>query len=278
MSDAEPDYEEEHENERALRSGEEAALTPEEQEEALEEQLRVEKRRYFNVSRSLAASFLFVLPLLAIYELGILTDISAAAVWVKAPISWLQRHPVEILGADTTVILNAVFIVLMVLAAWRLGRLGALRARTFLGMLTESGLYALLVGPIALFPLVGRWEFGPFTANFSHFWPKIVASCGAGVYEELLFRLLLMGIVVFLAKEVGGLRTFSAGLLALFVSGVVFSAAHFLSPAESPNYTAFMFRLVAGMIFGVIYLTRGFGIAAWTHALYDIYVLCFLAE
>ena len=277
MSDA--DYEKERDDEEgALRSDEAAELTPEEQQEALEEQLRAEKRRYFNVSRSLAAGFLFVLPLLAVYELGVLTDISAAAAWAKTPISWLRRHPVEILGADTTVILNAVFIAAMALAAWRLGRLGALRGRTFLGMLLESGLYAVLIVPIALFPLVGRWEFGPFAANFSDFWPKIVASCGAGVYEELLFRLLLMGVLVFLAKELGGLKPFAAGLLALFVSGVLFSAAHFLSPAESPNYTAFLFRLIAGMVFGVIYLTRGFGIAAWTHALYDIYVLCFLVE
>ena len=32
-------------------------------------------------------------------------------------------------------------------------------------------------------------------------------------------------------------------------------------------------RAVAGVAFSALYLARGFGITAWTHALYDIAVL-----
>jgi hypothetical protein len=31
--------------------------------------------------------------------------------------------------------------------------------------------------------------------------------------------------------------------------------------------------MIAGLFFSVLYLLRGFGIAAWSHALYDIAVM-----
>lgn len=253
----------------------EPELSPEEQKER-DEKRRAEERGYLRVSRSLSASLLSLLPLLAVYELGILTDVSAAAAWIKTPIFWLRAHPVELLGTDLTAILNGVFIVAILVAVWWLGRLGALHGRTFLAMFTESVFYALLIGPAALFPLIRRWEFAEFSPNLANFWPKVVASCGAGVYEEIVFRFLLLGVIYFIAKERGKLHAVTAGLLALFVSGVIFSIAHFLS--EDPDYTAFMYRLMVGIIFGIIYLTRGLGIAAWTHALYDVYVLCFVVQ
>ncbi len=257
----------------------EPELTPEEGLEVeLAQQRLARERSYFIVSRSLSASLIFVIPLLVIYELGILSDINAAALWVKTPISWLRAHPAQLLGANITLILNAIGILAVFMAVRRLGRLGALHLGTFYGMFAESCVYALLIGPIALLPLVGRWEFPGFSPNLSNFWAKIVMSCGAGVYEEFLFRFLLLGIIFFLAQELGKLGRFSAGALALFISGAVFSAAHFLGPGENPAYSAFIYRLVAGMVFGVIYLARGFGIAAFTHALYDVYVLCFIAD
>jgi hypothetical protein len=36
---------------------------------------------------------------------------------------------------------------------------------------------------------------------------------------------------------------------------------------------SFVFRTVAGLAFSGLYVTRGFGITAWTHALYDIFLL-----
>lgn len=251
----------------------EEALTAEEEAELAEER-RAAERRYFRVSRSLAASLLFVLPLLAVYELGILADVNAAAVWVKTPISWLRRHPIQILGANSTLIVNSVAMAVILVAVWRLGRRGALHAGTFLAMLMESIAYALLLGPLALLPLIGRWQFAGVPLHMHHFWAKLVTSCGAGLYEEFLFRLVLLGAVFFMTKELGRLKAVTAGAVALVASAVIFSVAHFLSPAENPDFSAFMYRLMAGIVLGLIFLTRGFGIAAWTHALYDIYVLC----
>jgi hypothetical protein len=34
-----------------------------------------------------------------------------------------------------------------------------------------------------------------------------------------------------------------------------------------------VFRTIGGLFFSALYVLRGFGITAWTHALYDILVL-----
>ncbi len=236
---------------------------------------RAAQRRYFNVTRTLSAGLLFSLPLLLIYEAGVIADINAAAVWVKWPISsWLRRHPMEMMGARVTLVVNGLLAVGVIVAAWRVARLGALHVGTFGGMFSESAVYALLLGPVALLPMIGRWEFPGLTLNTGDLWPKMVISAGAGFYEEFVFRFLLLGAVYFLAKELGKVGAVGAGAIALMVSGAVFSAVHFLSPQSEPDYAAFLYRLMAGLLLGVIYLTRGFGVAAWTHALYDMYVLC----
>ncbi len=247
-------------------------------EEELEEELLLEERRYFNVSRSLSASLLFALPLLGIYEVGVLllhSEVNAAAVLIKSPISWLQRGPTELLGRNVILLLNAAIMAAALVAIWRLRRLGALHGGTFLGMLLESCAYALLLGPVALFPLTGKFEFGGFSPHFENWFLGLVTSSGAGFYEELLFRFVILGAIFALVKSFVGLRPVTAGAVGLLLSGAMFSAAHFLSPGESPDLGIFLYRLGAGMALGTIFLVRGFGIAAWTHALYDVYVICF---
>jgi len=237
-----------------------------------------DERRYFNVTRSLSAGFIAALPLLAIYELGIMKDINAAAYVAKLPIVWLRKHPSHILGPHPLLVLNSVLIFVAVIAFIRLRRKSALHVGTFGGMLVESTAYALILGPLSLLMMGVRTNLAIFSPHLDDFGAKLVISCGAGLYEELLFRALLLGALYVLAKELGGLKAVTAGVIALVLSGAVFSAVHFLSPGEPIRMSTFIFRLIAGILLGIIFLTRGFGIAAWTHALYDLFILCFLAQ
>jgi hypothetical protein len=254
-------------------------LTPEELAQLEEERLAAE-RSYFNVTRSLSAGVLFALPLLAAYELGVLIfgrELNAAADILKTPFSWLQEHPTQIFGVDLMLVAGLVLIALALAAVWRVGRLGALRAGTFAGMFCESLLYAMLLGPLALAPITGELKFGGFSPHLEDFLLKLTVAAGAGFYEEAFFRFAVLGAIFYLAKELGKLRPFAAGALALVLSGAFFSAAHFLGGEEAPALGMFIYRLAAGTILGLVFLTRGFGIAAWTHAIYDLYVLCFAA-
>ena len=99
-------------------------------------------------------------------------------------------------------------------------------------------------------------------------------SLGAGIYEELLFRVLLVGALAWLARRAFGWGPAAAGMLSPRVLGaLIFSAFHYIGPYGDPlELGSFTFRAVAGVLFSGLYLLRGFGITAWTHALYDVFL------
>ena len=72
--------------------------------------------------------------------------------------------------------------------------------------------------------------------------------------------------------RLGGYDFLNNGLA--YFSSTLFSAIHHLGPLGDPfSVWVFTFRLLAGLVFGVIYWFRGFAVAVYTHALYDMYVL-----
>ena len=103
-------------------------------------------------------------------------------------------------------------------------------------------------------------------------WEQLVGFLGAGVYEEALFRLLL---VPFLFYALRLLQTpqVLASALAVTGSALLFSLAHHAgSPGESFTWFAFVFRWMAGVFFAWVFVLRGFGIAVGAHTAYDILV------
>ena len=57
----------------------------------------------------------------------------------------------------------------------------------------------------------------------------------------------------------------------MIVGALVFSAFHYIGPyGDRLDLASFTFRAVAGVLFSALYLLRGFGITAWTHAIYDV--------
>jgi hypothetical protein len=107
-------------------------------------------------------------------------------------------------------------------------------------------------------------------------WRQQFARCvlfvGAGVYEEFLFRLLLLPALVLLFTK-GGVPAARAGLLAILWTSVLFSAAHYIGPGgDSFSLFTFLFRFLAGLFFATVFLHRGFGIVVGCHAAYDLLV------
>ncbi|MBA7645495.1 hypothetical protein ES703_53253 [subsurface metagenome] len=105
----------------------------------------------------------------------------------------------------------------------------------------------------------------------------IVTGIGAGIYEELVFRLILICLLMILFQNVLQLGRKNSIILSVLVSAALFSAHHHiiylhgqLAPAAPFNWTEFGFRTIAGIYFAVLFAVRGFGITAGTHAFYDI--------
>jgi hypothetical protein len=102
---------------------------------------------------------------------------------------------------------------------------------------------------------------------------EIVISLGAGPYEELIFRLFLVELLLWLMIK--GVRTEerTAVVVAVLVSATLFAGYHYLPETGEPfTWGSFLFRTGAGIYFSLIFVARGYGIAAGCHTFYDILV------
>lgn len=103
-------------------------------------------------------------------------------------------------------------------------------------------------------------------------WLLAVSFVGAGVYEEALFRLWMLPALYLVLL---GLQLPKTPALygAIFASSLLFTIAHYIGAgADRYDTFTFTFRLLAGHCFAALFLARGFGIAAGTHAMYDLLV------
>ena len=103
---------------------------------------------------------------------------------------------------------------------------------------------------------------------------QVTLAIGAGIYEEFLFRVLLIaGLSGILGFVFMWDKTFK-NIIAVVLSGGIFSAFHFMGEyGDFFSMELFLIRFFAGLILGVLYMYRGFGITAYTHSIYDLIVL-----
>jgi membrane protease YdiL (CAAX protease family) len=100
----------------------------------------------------------------------------------------------------------------------------------------------------------------------------LVGFLGAGVYEEALFRLVLIP-VFFAALRALQTPQVIASSAAITASSLLFSLAHHAgTPGEAFTWFAFIFRWLAGVYFAWVFVVRGFGVAVGTHTAYDVLV------
>jgi len=210
----------------------------------------------------------FCLPFVAAYEIGALY--SDRGILARS----LLADVLEAFGPAGQYLPG--LIVVVVLLAWHIARRDRweLDWRLYLAMAAES--VALATPLIMLALLWGRepaWSHAlrAATAVGPAAWQQdLLLAIGAGVYEELVFRLVAITLLHLLLVDLIGL-TFKVGsALAIACSAVLFAAYHF--DAGNPfTWLRFFFYSVAGAYFGVLFAVRGFGIVAATHAFYDIF-------
>jgi hypothetical protein len=107
---------------------------------------------------------------------------------------------------------------------------------------------------------------------------NLALYCGAGIYEELVFRLFLLGLLIAAFRLIFPKQRTAASAAAVVLGALLFSAFHYLGPArDSFSAGSFVQRTLAGLYFSILFVTRGFGVTAASHAIYDIIVGVILA-
>jgi len=242
-------------------------------------------RDYWLTSREPRYSLSFAFPLLVVYEVLAfsLSHGDVARVRNGADVL-LKRLFVTLGGRNGLVVFGALLVgggAAIVLRDLR--RSGKLEPRFFIYMFAESVCYALVFGGITgtltglLLP--GIALAGPHLSLLAiapsglSLPSQLMISLGAGIYEELLFRVILVSGLAWLARRIFGWSASGAGIFAVVLGALIFSAFHYIGPYGEPlELGSFTFRTVAGLLFSGLYLLRGFGITAWTHALYDVFL------
>lgn len=163
---------------------------------------------------------------------------------------------------------------------WSIGRIRTLglawRTGSLAGVL-EGVLWGLALGPLLRFATSVLPLRAPLALEGGH--ERLALAAGAGLYEELIFRALLLGCGVLTLFAVARLLGWSDAArpalvaLALALSSLAFAWAHRLGDPGALSPEVFAFRALAGLVFGGIFLLRGLAVAAWAHAGYDALLL-----
>ena len=238
---------------------------------------------YFANSRAPRYSVLFALPLLIVYE-------GLAALLGGDEGGTLRNGADVLLRSIFTLVAgrngSRVFIAVMILVGvWFVARdlkrsRGSLRPSIFFAMLAESAVLAvafgIVVSALTAQVLGSMHLLATGQIDKANWAARLMLSLGAGLYEELFFRVLLVSTFAAGARVLLRANGRAAGVLATAVGAVVFSAFHYIGPyGDSFQVRSFAFRTISGVAFSALYLVRGFGITAWTHALYDTFLLLF---
>lgn len=240
---------------------------------------------YLTDSKTPLASLVFLLPLIILYEVGTIFFARDHATGAETRIIAfnLLNDFLALFGA-TGRYLPALAVV-SILTWWHIARRDPWRIRpqTLAGMTAESLCWSVPLMALAYFmahylPLSAGQSSAPGVNGFTSpgepsLAAMIVLSLGAGIYEELVFRLVAFAVLSLVLSDVLGMKHRTTLVVTLLVSSIAFSLYHYLG-WEQPQWQTFVFRTVAGIFFGVLYLTRGFGVTAGAHAAYDVIVHC----
>jgi hypothetical protein len=245
--------------------------------------LSASSTRYWRASRAPRYSLTFAFPLLVMYEVLAFTLSHESLAGVRNGADVLLKSVFVLFGGrNGLIVFGGLLVGTGVALVWRdRRRSGPVEGRVFALMLVESIVYALLFG-LVTGTLTGLLLGGLRTAIALRLAvappgmslaTQLMISLGAGIYEELLFRVLLVGALAWTARRLFGWGPGAAGLLATVLGALVFSAFHYVGPyGDRLELGSFTFRAIAGVLFSGLYLLRGFGITAWTHALYDVFL------
>jgi len=228
-------------------------------------------------SRNLLTNLILIFPLLIVYQLGVLltypllNGADFVTVLLFGKLGFTQPQYLMF------VLVVTVGFLIAVVSLRR--RHQPFQPRIIVPIVLESTIYALTMGSLIVLLMTKVFGINPrLAAGIEHegILARVVMSLGAGVYEELVFRLGLLGGIAALCQKVLRWGRWPSGAIALVISSFLFSAAHHVPPYGDPlRMDVFTFRVLAGMFFGALFWMRGLAVAVYTHAFYDVYVLLF---
>ncbi|MHC4871420.1 MAG: CPBP family intramembrane glutamic endopeptidase [Planctomycetota bacterium] len=226
---------------------------------------------YIEESKRPGTCLAFVLPILVTYEIGIrIINIDTTTHTVNGADAIIKEslRQVGFYGS----LLSAICIILtLFLLHLHRGYNWHIRKSTIFTMIPESILVAL---PLLALDRLVKHVIMAIGAGEATIGETIILSLGAGVYEEYLFRLVLLGGSLYLINRLFKRHKNFIQPACVIIVSVLFAVFHHIGPfGDTFELRIFAFRTLAGIYFSWIYLSRGFGIAVGCHTAYDLMVV-----
>jgi hypothetical protein len=222
-------------------------------------------RRYVREARRPLICLLFLLPGVLIYEVAVrrlpggspgLHDLMAHSM-LHNVLAWFGITGIWVPG----VVLTATLLI------WHARRGQRLNVRWWVlpAMLLES---AVLAVPLLVISALIPPPDSPLVASLG---TRLTLALGAGIYEELVFRLFLIHALMWLLGDIAQVRGTAQMIVAAGLAALVFAACHYPPlGAEAFEWKSFWFRATGGAYLGAVFLGRGVGLSAGAHVLYNV--------
>ncbi|MBL7014493.1 MAG: CPBP family intramembrane metalloprotease [Candidatus Marinimicrobia bacterium] len=227
---------------------------------------------YFSLSKTPFYSFVFTVPLFILYEIGVLAVADDDIYILRNGADVFLRQILESFGVMGLYGFSGLLF---------LGFLGTfmyqrhtwedttLNSNTLISMLFESIFWAIVLYFSLAHVMVTLMN--PIGIMMTQ---QVVLALGAGLYEEFLFRVLLIAGIGALLTMLFQWNDSFAKWIGMFLSAIIFSLFHFMGDfGDDFHFNIFFIRFFAGLILGTLYMLRGFGITAYAHSIYDLIVL-----
>ncbi|MBW7906187.1 MAG: CPBP family intramembrane metalloprotease [Phycisphaerae bacterium] len=223
---------------------------------------------YWAATRQPLYCLVFLLPLVITFEF-------AALVLRVSMLSSGDLVAVQLLRATLGLFgANAVWLpglaLVLTLTIWHVlsGRSWRIRAWVPAAMLAETLALTLPLLALSLLPLQAGGPGSPALAE------RLVLALGAGIYEELVFRLGLISLLMLLLADLARLPYAVAAGAATLAAAVLFAWCHYEPIGlDAFAWDTFLVRAAAGAYLSLVFIGRGLGIAVGAHAAYNL-LLC----
>jgi len=230
-------------------------------------------KTYWRQSRSPFFILLFALPMLITYELMIFSFNHSDIIGLRNGADILFRQFFGMFNVYGFYLVGFLVLTALLISYYihnRQEKNPKFHYQFFILMLLESVLFAFVmfifvekIGSVLLLD-----GFAPGRKEL------IVLALGAGVYEEFIFRVILISGFTFFLKDILRLHPVTSAVIAVVIASLIFSFFHYMgSLGDAFEIKSFLIRFVAGVFLSVLYVLRGYGITAYTHTIYDLLVI-----
>jgi len=227
---------------------------------------------YWRSTRSPLYSFLFTVPLFLIYEIGIFLTSSDDMFVLRNGADALMRQILATFGITGLYWIGVIFFIGFIITfilQRKFWEETQIHSDYFLLMTVESVGWSVLI-----YFLMTNVYLLLMNPTGSMLVQQVTLAVGAGIYEEFLFRVLLIAGISVILGFIFQWSEKTRNWAAMVIAAGIFSSFHFIGEyGDFFSFNIFMVRFLAGIVLGTLYFLRGFGITAWSHAVYDLIVL-----